>query len=122
MRNRSGIILGMISLVMVFFVLAIISGTGSGKIITVDDDGEGDYTRIEYAVEDAEHGDEIRVWDGFYDVYDTVEIDKRVTIIGNGNPAPQMIAILMLVYLTFSLLTSVVMNIVNRRLQLASQR
>ncbi len=45
-----------------------------------------------------------------------------VTIIGNGNPAPQTIAILMLVYLTFSLLTSVVMNIVNRRLQLASQR
>ena len=45
-----------------------------------------------------------------------------VTIIGNGNPAPQTIAILMLVYLMFSLLTSVVMNIVNRRLQLASQR
>jgi len=45
-----------------------------------------------------------------------------VTIIGNGNPAPQMIAILMLVYLMFSLLTSLVMNIVNRRLQLSSQR
>jgi general L-amino acid transport system permease protein len=45
-----------------------------------------------------------------------------VTIIGNGNPAPQTIAILMLVYLSFSLFTSVVMNIVNRRLQLASQR
>jgi len=45
-----------------------------------------------------------------------------ITIIGNGNPAPQTIAILMLVYLVFSLLTSVVMNIVNRRLELASQR
>jgi len=45
-----------------------------------------------------------------------------VTIIGNGNPAPQTIAILMLVYLMFSLVTSLVMNIVNRRLQLASQR
>jgi len=45
-----------------------------------------------------------------------------VTIIGNGNPAPQTIAILMLVYLAFSLFTSFVMNIVNRRLQLATQR
>jgi general L-amino acid transport system permease protein len=45
-----------------------------------------------------------------------------VTIIGNGNPAPQTIAILMLVYLTFSLVTSIVMNIVNRRLQLATKR
>jgi general L-amino acid transport system permease protein len=44
------------------------------------------------------------------------------TVIGNGNPAPQSIAILMLVYLTFSLLTSIVMNIVNRRLQLATKR
>jgi len=45
-----------------------------------------------------------------------------VTAIGNANPAPQSIAVLMLVYLTFSLVTSVVMNIVNRRLQLATKR
>ena len=45
-----------------------------------------------------------------------------VTIIGNGNPAPQTILILMLVYLAFSLFTSFVMNIVNRRLQLATKR
>jgi len=45
-----------------------------------------------------------------------------VTVIGNGNPAPQSIAILMVVYLIFSLLTSIVMNVVNRRLQLSGQR
>lgn len=45
-----------------------------------------------------------------------------VTIIGNGNPAPQTIAILMLVYLAFSLFLSFVMNRVNRRLQLGTQR
>jgi general L-amino acid transport system permease protein len=45
-----------------------------------------------------------------------------VTVIGNANPAPQSIAILMIVYLTFSLVTSLVMNIVNRRLQLATKR
>ena len=47
-----------------------------------------------------------------------VGVPFNVTIIGNGNPAPQTIAILMLVYLTFSLVTSIVMNILNRRLQL----
>jgi general L-amino acid transport system permease protein len=45
-----------------------------------------------------------------------------VTVIGNANPAPQSIAVLMVVYLTFSLVTSVVMNVVNRRLQLATKR
>jgi general L-amino acid transport system permease protein len=45
-----------------------------------------------------------------------------VTVIGNANPAPQSIAVLMVVYLFFSLTTSIVMNIVNRRLQLATQR
>lgn len=43
----------------------------------------------------------------------------RITFqtIGNGQPAPQLIAILMLCYLVFSLTISVVVNILNRRLQ-----
>ena len=40
------------------------------------------------------------------------------TAIGNGNPAPQMILILMGCYLAFSLFISLIMNIVNRRLQI----
>jgi general L-amino acid transport system permease protein len=36
--------------------------------------------------------------------------------IGNGQPAPQLIAILMLSYLVFSLIISLVVNLVNRRL------
>ena len=44
------------------------------------------------------------------------------TVIGNGNPASQSIAILMLIYLTFSLLISLVTNIINRRLQMAGRR
>lgn len=40
------------------------------------------------------------------------------TAIGNGQPATQMILALMIVYLTFSLFTSLVLNIVNRRFQL----
>ncbi len=44
------------------------------------------------------------------------------TVIGNGNPATQSIAILMLIYLSFSLLISLVTNIINRRLQVAGRR
>jgi general L-amino acid transport system permease protein len=42
-------------------------------------------------------------------------------LIGNGNPAPQLILILMAVYLVFSLTISVFVNIVNRRLQLVGR-
>lgn len=41
--------------------------------------------------------------------------------IGNGRPAPQSIAILMLVYLTFSLGISAILNIYNRRIQLVER-
>lgn len=43
----------------------------------------------------------------------------RITFqaIGNGRPAPQMVAVLMLAYLSFSLVISLLVNIANRRLQ-----
>jgi general L-amino acid transport system permease protein len=40
------------------------------------------------------------------------------TAIGNGNPAPQMILILMGCYLVFSLFISLVLNILNRKLRI----
>lgn len=43
------------------------------------------------------------------------------TIIGNGNPATQSFAVLMLIYLFFSLVISVIANIVNRRLELVTR-
>jgi general L-amino acid transport system permease protein len=43
------------------------------------------------------------------------------TSIGNGRPAPQSIAILMLVYLLFSLTISFLLNIYNRRIQLVER-
>ncbi|HEY7470079.1 MAG TPA: ABC transporter permease subunit [Acidimicrobiia bacterium] len=47
----------------------------------------------------------------------------RITFqaIGNGQPAPQLIAILMASYLLFSLVISLIVNLVNRRLQLVTQ-
>ena len=43
------------------------------------------------------------------------------TAIGNDQPAPQMILILMGIYLTFSLFISLVLNFVNRRFQIAGR-
>ncbi len=47
----------------------------------------------------------------------------RITfqLIGNGQPAPQMIFLLMGGYLLFSLIISLVVNVVNRRMQLVTQ-
>lgn len=46
----------------------------------------------------------------------------RITFqaIGNGRPAPQMVFVLMLAYLAFSLVISLIVNIANRRLQYAT--
>ena len=41
--------------------------------------------------------------------------------IGNGQPAPQMIAILMGAYLVFSLVISLLVNVINRRLELVTR-
>ncbi len=43
------------------------------------------------------------------------------TAIGNDQPAPQMILLLMGIYLTFSLCISLILNIVNRRFQIAGR-
>ena len=43
------------------------------------------------------------------------------TSIGNGRPAPQSIAILMIVYLLFSLTISAILNVYNRRVQLVER-
>ncbi len=43
------------------------------------------------------------------------------TSIGNGRPAPQSIAVLMAVYLLFSLTISFLLNIYNRRIQLVER-
>jgi len=43
------------------------------------------------------------------------------TAIGNDQPAPQMILLLMGIYLSFSLFISLILNIVNRRFQIAGR-
>ena len=43
------------------------------------------------------------------------------TLIGNGKPAPQSILVLMAVYLSFSLVISLILNIYNRRIQVGDR-
>jgi len=72
-------------LVLVLLVLAAGSEKAEGKTITVDDDGEGDYEKIQDAVDAAEDGDTIRVYEGTY--YENVVVDKTVNLVGNGSTA-----------------------------------
>ena len=55
----------------------------SAKTIIVDKNGNGNFTKIQYAIDSAEDGDEIRVWEGTY--YENVEINTQITLIGNGS-------------------------------------
>ncbi|MCK4614248.1 MAG: right-handed parallel beta-helix repeat-containing protein, partial [Thermoplasmata archaeon] len=49
----------------------------------VDDDGGANYTSIQEAIDAAEDGDTIRVWEGTYE--ENVVVNKRVSLIGNGS-------------------------------------
>lgn len=59
------------------------------NIITVDDEGDGDYTSIQDAIDNASEGDTIEVYSGIY--YENVDVDKTVNLtgvdseLGNGN-------------------------------------
>jgi len=51
-----------------------------GKTFTVDDDGDGDYIKIQYAVDNADPGDIIEVYSGTYD--ENIIVPIQVTLIG----------------------------------------
>jgi len=71
------------AVVLLLVALAVGSGEAEGKIITVDDDGGGDYERIQDAIDNTTEGDEVRVWEGTY--YENVVVNKTVSLIGNGS-------------------------------------
>ena len=55
----------------------------SASIIIVDSKGNGNYTTIQTAINNANTGDIICVWDGIY--YEHINIAKTLTLIGNGS-------------------------------------
>jgi parallel beta-helix repeat protein len=54
-----------------------------GATIFVDKNGNGDYSTIQEAIDNATAGDTIRVWDGVYN--ETLEIYFNIKLIGNGS-------------------------------------
>ncbi|MCK4613682.1 MAG: right-handed parallel beta-helix repeat-containing protein [Thermoplasmata archaeon] len=70
----------------VWWMVAMLAGWVNeieAKTWIVDDDGGADYTSIQGAVDVAEDGDTIRVYEGTY--YENVVVNKSVSLIGNGS-------------------------------------
>lgn len=63
--------------------LLFLSIEGSARIITVDDDGEADFAKIQDAIDNSSSGDKIRVFDGMY--RENVIIKKSVILEGNAS-------------------------------------
>ena len=77
------------SMLLIFFVgislllMLLHSIDGSGRTITVDDDGGEDFTKIQDAINSAQNGDVVRVWKGEYT--DHLTINSSLSLIGNGS-------------------------------------
>ena len=74
----------LIVIVFTLLISVLFVGRGEGAVITVDDDpGGGDFQRIQTAIDVAEDGDTIRVFDGEYN--GKLIVDKSIALIGNGS-------------------------------------
>lgn len=63
------------------FLLLVIVRCGDGRTTIVDDDGEGEFTTVQDAINVSSDGDVIHVWDGWY--RENIVIDKPISVIGN---------------------------------------
>ena len=82
LSHTTGVIIG---LAITFLLLIIMGGSKNahGETFTVDDDGGADYSTIQNALDDADWGDTIRVWEGTY--YGNAVVHRTVNVIGNGS-------------------------------------
>lgn len=71
------------SLILIIVMLVATSDRADGATWYVDDDGEGDFTTIQSAIDDADDGDTIEVFAGIYN--ENLIVNKTVTLIGNGS-------------------------------------
>ncbi len=63
--------------------LIMISSDAIADTIIVAKDGNGDYSSIQNAIDNATEGDIIKVWEGTYE--ENVVVNKTVSLIGNGS-------------------------------------
>jgi len=73
------------SLFVMAFILIFSIGSEdtAGETITVDDSGGADYENIQDAIDAAEDGDTVRVFDGYYE--ENVVVNKSIDFVGNGS-------------------------------------
>jgi len=64
-------------------VVVLVVQNAGGETITVDDDGGADYETIQDAVDAAEDGDTVRVYEGTYE--ENVVVDKSIDLVGSGS-------------------------------------
>lgn len=69
--------------ILLFFIFINLVSCGSGRTITVDDDGGADYTTILDAVDNSTDGDVIRIFNGSYK--ESIIINTSISLIGNGS-------------------------------------
>jgi len=74
----------------VFFFLLATGEEVEARTITVDDDGEGDFTKIQDAINASDDGDIIRVFEGSY-FEQMIMVNKSVSLIGNGSEVTRII-------------------------------
>jgi len=75
--------IGFLILIVLVFILTFAAEDSQAATIVVAQDGNGDYTSIQEAINASEDGDTIQVYDGIY--YENVTIDKSIDLVGNGS-------------------------------------
>ena len=76
-------LVGAVAALAVVVLLLTGSQNGEAVTITVDDDGGANYTNIQDAIDAAEDGDTIRVYEGIYE--ENVVVNKNINLIWNGS-------------------------------------
>jgi len=84
-RTRSLFFISFLTLCVLAGVLLFFARDSSALTITVDDDGEADYTDIRDAMDNAANGDTIRIWGGNYNCDNPLVCGKALNLIGNGS-------------------------------------
>lgn len=83
MKVNNNILVGILIVTVAVLFLVIVVNETSGETIIVAQDGNGDYDKIQGAIDNADEGDTIRVWEGTY--YEHILVNKTVSLEGNGS-------------------------------------